>query len=137
MIKSRARQTWARMGTASRIGAPEVACSRIQQDQPIAGSSQLSSILAGGGRSRIRTWEGVADSFTDLRRECSYLRKRGSQMPLGHVLGTSVRLRRRLFVELGSELLVHVPLETNRTVHRFVEGDPLACRELVGCCCLN
>ena len=63
MIKSRARQTWARMGTARRIRAPGVACSRIQQDRPIAGSSQLRSIPAGDGRSRIRTWEGEADGL--------------------------------------------------------------------------
>jgi hypothetical protein len=35
----------------------------LKKHQPVARSSQLRGILAGGGRSRIRTWEGEADGL--------------------------------------------------------------------------
>ena len=67
MIKIATSQTWARIGTASRVRAPGAAYSCTRQDLPGTEPSQfIRGVSAGGGRSRVRTWVGLADGFTDI-----------------------------------------------------------------------
>ena len=53
-------------------------------------------VSAGGGRSRIRTWEGVADGFTDPRRLRFDLRERQGRQLFGHALDMIMRLAQTL-----------------------------------------
>src|SRR5215472_4202823 len=45
------------------------------------------AVFAGGGRSRVRTWVGLADDFTGLWRNRSDLRERQVLRLFGHALG--------------------------------------------------
>src|SRR5215471_466368 len=93
MIRSRAVKFWHVFDTATRTRAPAIAYSRTRQDQPRTESGQFRGITAGGGRSRVRTWEGLADGFTDLWRNRSDLRERQVPRLFRHALGTVPPLR--------------------------------------------
>ena len=78
MIRSQAAKLWHVFDTAGRIRAPGGAYSRTRNDQPRTESAQIKGITAGGGRSRVRTWVGLADGFTDPWRKGRDLHERQS-----------------------------------------------------------